>query len=34
MIEIEKLSLKKENLVDQGYNGASSMSDIYIIYNL
>jgi len=29
MIEIDKLGLKKDNLVDQGYDGASSMSGIF-----
>ncbi|KAL4154479.1 hypothetical protein QTP88_000342 [Uroleucon formosanum] len=29
MIEIDKLGLKKENLVGQGYDGASSMSTIF-----
>ncbi|KAL4142390.1 hypothetical protein QTP88_004857 [Uroleucon formosanum] len=29
MIEIDKLGLKKENLVGQGYDGASSMSDYF-----
>lgn len=29
MIEIDKLGLKKENLVGQGYDGASSMSGIF-----